>query len=400
MRDLTVGARGVCAIAVLCILCACTGTGYPAPSTRGGGSSAPRFSLTQIGNTFSAMSVLEPLSATGKDKGPIVALLPETATAGYFANTVAPELAQSFRRAGLAPSEYKVQLSRGSDQFSQAKAAIKSGASVLILDARYSGEGITIESYAHAHRVPVIDYDWLTLNGDRQYYVGFDSLKIGVLLGDGLVSCASKWGVRQPRVIVMTGGSTDYNAPIYAQGYDAILARHSADGWTVVSRPPGTWTPLVALSEFQQQYTSRNRISAALIPNDENGGPIITYLRDKGVKPRTFPTTGMDASVGGLQNILAGYQCGTIYKPVYLETQAAAALAMYLRAGVKPPPTLLNWNITDPQTGIPVSAALLTPEWVTPQNITSTVIADKFVTASSVCTAAFARACEAAGIRG
>jgi D-xylose transport system substrate-binding protein len=32
--------------------------------------------------------------------------------------------------------------------------------------------------------------------------------------------------------------------------------------------------------------------------------------------------------VAGLQNILAGYQCGTVYKPVYLEAQGAAALAL------------------------------------------------------------------------
>ena len=39
--------------------------------------------------------------------------------------------------------------------------------------------------------------------------------------------------------------------------------------------------------------------------------------------------TGQDATLVGLQNILAGYQCGTAYKPIYLEAQAAAALAMY-----------------------------------------------------------------------
>ena len=31
----------------------------------------------------------------------------------------------------------------------------------------------------------------------------------------------------------------------------------------------------------------------------------------------------------GLQNILKGYQCGTVYKPFYAEAQAAAALAIY-----------------------------------------------------------------------
>ena len=94
-----------------------------------------------------------------------------------------------------------------------------------------------------------------------------------------------------------------------------------------VGKPAGTWDPPTALSEFEQQFTAHKNINAALIPNDENGAPIIHYLQSQGVKAKTFPTTGQDATLTGLQNILAGYQCGTVYKPIYLEAQAAAALA-------------------------------------------------------------------------
>jgi D-xylose transport system substrate-binding protein len=106
----------------------------------------------------------------------------------------------------------------------------------------------------------------------------------------------------------------------------------------------------------------------------------------------------MDATLGGLRNILAGYQCGTVYKPIYLEAQAAAALAMYVRAGVMPPASLVNWHITDPQTNTSVASVLLAPEWVTAQNMESTVIADKFVQARLLCVGKYASACSAAGI--
>ena len=43
----------------------------------------------------------------------------------------------------------------------------------------------------------------------------------------------------------------------------------------------------MALSEFQQAYTAHKNINAALIPNDENGAPIIHYLQSQGVKPKT-----------------------------------------------------------------------------------------------------------------
>ena len=341
------------------------------------------------------MSVLRPLA--GKGPGRIAVLLPDTATASFFVNVADPAFDKSFERAGLAASQYTVLLSQGNDQLDEAKSAIASGASVLIVDARYSGEGISIESYASAHHVPVIDYDYLTVGGSREYYVGYDSMKIGVLLGQGLVSCVSAWGVKHPHVIVMQGASSDYNVPLYAAGYDAILARQFAEGWTDVSNPPGTWDGNVAEAEFQQQYTMHKDINAALIPNDENGWPIITYLQSKGVKPRTFPTTGLDATLIGLQNILAGYQCGTVYKPIWLEAEATAALALYIRAGAVPPAGLLNWSITDPQANATVPAALLTPEWVTPANMASTVVADNFVNTAKLC-AGLAAACAAAGI--
>ncbi len=344
------------------------------------------------------MSALKPLAAEGK--GSIAVILPAPVTAYHFVEFDAPYLKRSFQRAGLKTSQYTVKLPAGSDQFNAAKAAIAEGASVLILDARYYGVGVQIESYANAHGVPVIDYDTLTVGGSRQYYVGFDSLKVGVLLGQGLVSCVSAWGIKHPQVVVMTGGLTDYNAPLYAQGYDAVLARRFSSGWKDVSNPPGTWTPAIALSEFEQQYTAHKNVNAALIPNDENGAPIIAYLQSKGIKPRTFPTTGQDASWAGLRNILAGYQCGTVYRPIWLEAQAAAALAMYVRAGITPPPGLLNGNFMDPQTDASVASALLTPEWVTTLNMKSTVIADGFLSASSLCSGNYALDCSAAGISG
>ena len=137
-----------------------------------------------------------------------------------------------------------------------------------------------------------------------------------------------------------------------------------------------------------------------LTPNDENAAPIITYLQRKGVKAKTFPVTGQDATLIGLQNIIAGYQCGTVYKPIYLEAQAAAALAMYMRAGKTPPAALVNGSVMDTTAKVSVPSVLLTPVWVTPTNMNSTVIADKFVPASQLCAGKFASACTAAGIPG
>ena len=90
-----------------------------------------------------------------------------------------------------------------------------------------------------------------------------------------------------------------------------------------------------------------------LTPNDEVASAVISYLKTLDTPPRTFPATGQDATPAGLQNILAGYECGTVYKPIYEEAQAAAALILYLRAGITPPRTLVNARTYDPVTRYP-----------------------------------------------
>jgi D-xylose transport system substrate-binding protein len=269
------------------------------------------------------------------------------------------------------------------------------------MDPLDSGVGAQIETYAKSHGVDVIDYDRITSSGSRQYYVSFDNVKVGTLIGNGFVSCASAWGVTKPEVLVMKGAPTDNNATLFAQGYDAVLQPHFSDGsYVLVGTPAGTWDPPTAETEFQQQFTAHKNINSAVVPNDENAAPIITYLQREGIKAKTFPITGQDATLVGLQNILSGYQCGTVYKPIYQEAQAAAALALFLRAKQSPPSSLVNGSTKDPGSGTMVPSVLLVPEWVTTQNMNSTVIADKFVPAGSLCSGQYADDCKSAGISG
>jgi D-xylose transport system substrate-binding protein len=399
-----VGLTAVAGSAAL-ILAACGSSGSSGSSGGSGSSgssgSVPQVSVSQLNNSFSAMATLKPLAAKGK--GNVAVILPDTVSSTRYVEFDAPYLKESFTKAGLKSSQFTVQNALGSDatQLSDAQTAITKGASVLVVDPLDSGVGAKIESYAKSHGVPVIDYDRLTLGGTRKYYVSFNNVLVGTKIGQGMVSCVSAWHVKKPQLIVMKGAPTDNNATLFAQGYDAVLKPYFSSGkWKDVSNPAGTWDPPTALSEFQQQYTAHSNINAALIPNDENGAPIIHYLISQGIKPKTFPTTGQDATLTGLQNILAGYQCGTVYKPIYLEAQAAAALALYVRASATPPASLLNGKTTDPSTKTQVASVLLTPEWVTPSNMNATVIADKFVPASQLCSGKYASACKSAGISG
>jgi D-xylose transport system substrate-binding protein len=371
-------------------------------STSGSSSSAgstPSISITQLDRTFNAMADLKPLAAEGK--GNVAVILPDTVSSARYTEFDAPYLSQALATAGLTPSQYSVVNAQGSDatELSDAQEAITKGASVLIMDPLDSGVGASIESYAKSHGVAVIDYDRLTLGGQRSYYVSFNNVEVGTLIGQGFVSCATAWHVAKPNVLVMKGAPTDNNATLFAQGYLAVLQPHFADGSYVnVGEPAGTWDPPTAESEFQQQFTAHKNINSVLTPNDENAAPIIHYLQTQGVKANTFPVTGQDATLVGLQNILSGFQCGTVYKPIYLEAQAAVAVAMYVRADKTPPSSLVNNTTEDSQEHQAVKSVLLTPEWVTTSNMNSTVIADQFVPAQQLCVGAFAAACKTAGI--
>ncbi|HUC35684.1 MAG TPA: substrate-binding domain-containing protein [Acidimicrobiales bacterium] len=350
-------------------------------------------------NNFSVMKKLKSLAEAGKGK--VAAILPDTVSSTRYVESDAPDITKALRAAGLKSSQYVVQNALGSDvtELMDAKTDITRGATVLLIDPLNSGVGVSIESYAKAHGVDVVDYDRLTFGGSREYYVSFNNLAVGKLIGQGLVSCVAEWHVSKPQVVVMHGAATDNKATLFARGYDAVIDPLFHNGsWVDVANTADTSDPPTAESEFQEAYTAHPNINAALIPNDETGAPIIKYLQTLHLAPRTFPTTGQDATLAGLDNVLAGYQCGTVYKPIYLEAEAASALALYLRAGQKPPSNLVNGTTADTSTGTAVKSVLLEPEWVTAANIAKTIIKDNFVPASKLCAGSFASDCTTAGI--
>ena len=347
------------------------------------------------------MAQLKGLASKGK--GLIGVLLPDTTTSARYVNFDAPYLKKAFEAAGLSSSDFKVDNAQGSAQTmqTQAEADITAGASVLLIDALDSGSGAAIEANAISKGVKVIDYDRLVTGGAAgRVYVSFDNVKVGQLIGNGEVSCISDWKVSKPNILVMDGDPTDNNATLFAQGYNGVLKPKFDDGsYVKVGEPAGTWTPSVAQTTFAQQYTAHPNINAVVTPNDDNANAVIAYLQSKKVPAKTFPTTGQDASLPGLQNVLTGYQCGTVYKPIYLEAQAAAALALFLRAGVTPPTTLANATTQDTVLNKAIKSVYTTPVWVTTENMAATVVKDGAAKAAQLCAGAAASACTAAGIK-
>ncbi len=378
-----------------------TSTSSAAASSSSSSAATPVVSAASFTNTFTAMAALKSLGASGKGK--VAAILPDTTSSTRYVEFDQPDLKKALLAAGVPASDIIIQNAQKSDStfLTDAQTDITNGATVILSDPEDSGTGSQVEKYAAAHGVKVIDYDRLTLGGSRPYYVSFNNVTVGKLIGQGMASCLTAEHVSKPQLVVMHGDPTDNNATLFATGYYSVLdPLFSSHKYTLVAKTAGTWDPPTALTEFEQAFTAHKNINAALIPNDETGAPIVTYLKTHGVKPNTFPTTGQDATLTGLQNVLSGYQCGTVYKAIYKEAQAAVALAVYLRAGKTPPSALLNATTEDINEHKPVPSVLLQPEWVTTKNMNATVIKDNFVPAKQLCAGSYAAACKKAGISG
>ena len=408
-------AVGVVAVGLMGMAAAC-GSSSPKSSTNTTTSptTAPAASISvdSFDTSFSAMGQLKSITAAGK--GLVGVILPDTTSSTRYVEFDAPSLKRAFQAAGYSASDFKIDNAQGSDatELSLAQADITAGASVLVFDPLDSTVGAQVQQYAASHQVKLISYDRATFVGTNTYYVSFDNYKVGQLIGQGFMSCVSAWGVTSPKVFQLNGGEdTDPNAVSFAQGYNSVIwgkqstplpaGTTNSQGYTLVGDQitPG-WTNATGSTIFQQQFTAHPEINATVEANDGLGNVVVAVLKNKGVKPKQVPTTGQDATLQGMVNVLQGYQCGSVYKAVYKEAQDAVALATYLRAGQTPPTALVNSTTSPPKnvTGTTQPASLLTPTWVTTANMASTVIADKFIDASALCSAAGSAACTAAGI--
>ena len=393
------------------VLAACGGTttgGNPTPSAN-----VPSdLSISSFTADFSYMANLKSLTAAGKGK--VGVILPDTTSSVRYVQFDQPYLQKAFEQAGYQSSDFTIGNAQGQEaqQLALAQADITNGATVLIMDPLNSTVGSQIQQLAQSKGVKVISYDRATFTGTNTYYVSFDNVQVGELIGKGFVQCISDWGVKSPQVFELHGGqNSDPNAVSFAQGYnDAIWGKKDARvpagttnsaGMKLVGEQVATdWKNDVGQTIFQQAFTANPKINATVEANDGLANAVVTVLKSKGVKAKSVPTTGQDATPDGMANVLTDYQCGSVYKAVYLEAQAAVALATVLRAGATPPTALVNGN-TSPPSGVSGSqqpAILLVPIWVNKANIASTVIKDNFVDKAALCQKVTAAVCSAAGI--
>ena len=116
---------------------------------------------------------------------------------------------------------------------------------MLLIDPLDSGSGAAIEANAEVEgRRGRSTTTASRSTATASYYVSFDNVKVGKLIGQGLVDCISAWKVAKPQVLVMDGDPTDNNAKLFAQGYNGVLKpKFESGAYVKVGEPAGTWTP-------------------------------------------------------------------------------------------------------------------------------------------------------------
>ena len=329
--------------------------------------------------------------------GKVGVILPDAATSPRWENNDRPALDDAISAAGY---EAIIQnASKDVNKFAQlCDSMINQGVNVLMIVNLDSESGAACEQKAKDAGIPSIDYDRLTLNGSADYYVSFDNVEVGKLMGDGLIKCLDDAGKTQANIIKIDGDPTDNNASLFAEGYDGALKPKVDSGdYKIVGDQTGKWDATVAQTTFEQLYTKNNgKVDGVISANDTMAGGIVTVLKNNGVAGEV-PVTGQDASDEGLQRVVAGTQCGTVFKDVNLEAKAAADLAIAILKDDGSAEELVNGEVEDAEAGRQVKSVFATPVWITQDNIQDVFDAG-YTTVDKVCTADFKADCDKLGI--
>jgi D-xylose transport system substrate-binding protein len=255
-----------------------------------------------------------------------------------------------------------------------------------------SQSGATIEQAAQKLGIITVDYDRLTLGGGAALYVSFDNTKVGTLQGNALVNCDQVKGKSAVKYVEIDGAATDNNATLFHAGYDAVLSKTA--GWTKVGETDGNWDGPTAGQQFNTMLGKDHDITAVMVANDTMANAVITDLQSAHLNGQVA-VSGQDATSQGLQHIMDGDQCFTIYKPTAQESGPAIDAIAQLVTGKTPAGTT---TVMDTQTNKPVTALLATPLVITKANVADPINQGD-TNKAQTCTGAYVAKCTAAGVK-
>ena len=321
--------------------------------------------------------------------GSVCVLLPDTKSSVRWEQFDRPAFVNAFKKANV-PATIVNALNDPQKQLAQAEQCISGGSRVGIITSIDTGTSIAIQKKFTAVGGKTIDYDRQIVGGTGSVYVSFDGNLVGRLQARGVLAGMKAKGTynRSGVVAQLWGGPTDANAFWFKSGNDNILNPLFRNNR--ITKGPARfvpeWDSKNAQTIFEQMLVqTNNNVDGVIGANDNIAGAVVATLKAKGLDP--IPLSGQDATVQGLQNIISGWQTNTVYKYVPDEANAAAAAAVALFKGRKPPSnsTRPNGKKKQPTFVIPVIS-------ITKANYTR-LFRDGFLKRSAVCSGQYKKFC-------
>jgi D-xylose transport system substrate-binding protein len=330
-------------------------------------------------------------SGDGGDGKTIALLLPETKTTRYEAFDKPLFEAKVAELCDDCEVSYFNADQDEAKQAQQVDTAISEGASVIVLDpVNGAGAGGMVES-AQAEDIPVIAYDRFIAEAD--YYMSFDNKTVGMMQGEALVEAMGDEG----SILMLNGAPSDPNAAQFKDGAHGVIDASNIEILEEYDNPD--WSPENAQQFVTDQLASYDpsEIQGVYAANDGQAGGVIAALTGAGVDPSELPpVTGQDAELAAIQRIIAGEQEMTIYKPIPIEAETAAEVAVKLANGEDVSGTTDTGIDQTEYEGVP--SYIFDPIAVTAENVNDTVVADEFYSVDDICTDEYADACAEAGL--
>ncbi len=282
-----------------------------------------------------------------------------------------------------------------SRQQQQFNSVITQGAKAIVIDPVDSTAAASLVKQAQAQGIKVIAYDRPIPSTPVDFYVSFNNEAIGTAIAQSLVQDLKAKGVAaggDAGLLEINGSPTDAAAGLIKKGVHAGL---ESSGYKVLAEyDTPEWAPPKAQQWASGQISRFGKnIVGVVAANDGTAGGAIAAFKAAGVNP-VPPVTGNDATIAGLQLIIAGDQYNTISKPSEIVAAAAADVAVSLLGGETPKSDASLF-------GSP--SRLFVPALVTADNL-KTEIVDKQVDgkaitpASSLCTGRYADGCKKLGL--
>jgi D-xylose transport system substrate-binding protein len=274
-------------------------------------------------------------------------------------------------------------------QQQQFNSVISQGAKVIVLDPVDSTAAASLVHLARSQGIKVIAYDRPVPSTPADYYVSFDNESIGKAIAQSLVQHLKETGVSPSKggVLEVNGSPTDAAAGLIKKGIHAGLA---GSGYkTLAEYDTPEWAPPKAQQWVSGQITRfPAQIVGVVAANDGTGGAAVAAFKAAGVNP-VPPVTGNDATLAGLQLIIAGDQYNTISKPSEIVAAAAAKVAVGFLSGQAPKAQTTLFN---------TPSQLFTPAVVTAKNLKSEIVDKKIASAKDLCTGRYVDGCKKLGI--